>query len=75
MPQPDLRQVRAAAGKEELTMADITVARCPVCKTLYDTPQKTWTCGNCGKQGFSCCVPGPHELCNECHEKYERREI
>lgn len=56
-------------------MADITVARCPVCKTLYDTPQKTWTCGNCGKQGFSCCVPGPHELCNECHEKHERREI
>jgi len=47
--------------------------QCPNCglereKNFADDPEPIYTCVECGKQGFDCCVAGTHTICNECDE-------
>jgi hypothetical protein len=45
----------------------VPVTECPLCRGVYATPQKTFTCGGCGKAGFTCCIP--YGVCQECRKE------
>lgn len=40
--------------------------KCPMCGLERPDGDHTYECVECGGEGFDCCVPGNHALCNEC---------
>ena len=51
--------------------ADRTVKTpwCPSCQTYKGAENDVYTCPECGRRGFACCVPGPNQPCYECYGK------
>lgn len=42
---------------------------CPACGEKRDVlDAHLYTCVDCEKQGFDCCVPGSHAICLECED-------
>jgi predicted RNA-binding Zn-ribbon protein involved in translation (DUF1610 family) len=43
--------------------------KCPACGlTTTDSDPATYTCPECGKEGFDCCIAGNGVMCFECEE-------
>lgn len=45
--------------------------KCPSCGMEFDEQEPTYECADCGRIGFSCCVPGNHSRCTFCEDEAE----
>lgn len=52
-----------------------STAVCPSCGDIRIVEDAhLYTCVDCLKEGFDCCVPGNHAICLECEEAQETEQ-